>query len=294
MNIDIKSLEIFSELATELHFAKVAASFHMSPSTLSRKISRIEEEFGCQLFIRDNRTVALTHAGKQLLGFAREQLNQWQQMRTSLAKTHEALNGRLQVYCSVTAAYSHLPSMIDKFRRQHPHVEIALITGDANVAVDQVLQNKADVAIAAYAQNTASSLYIHHLSEIPLAIIAPTVPCQVSEQLKDFPNVDWSQIPVILPDHGLARKRFDAWYRTHKMGKANVYAEVTGHEALVSMVALGCGIGIAPDVVIDNSPVKDRIRVLNTEHQFKPLSLGMCCLKSRLTNPVISAFIDSL
>ena len=44
--------------------------------------------------------------------------------------------------------------------------------------------------------------------------------------------------------------------------KPTIYAQTSGHEGVVSMVALGLGVGIAPDVVINNSPVKDKIQRL--------------------------------
>jgi LysR family positive regulator for ilvC len=61
-------------------------------------------------------------------------------------------------------------------------------------------------------------------------------------------------MPIILPEHGVARKRFEQWFRLRYGGRPNVYAQVSGQEALVSMVALGCGIGLSPIVVVDNSP----------------------------------------
>ncbi len=70
--------------------------------------------------------------------------------------------------------------------------------------------------------------------------------------------------------------------------KPNIYAQVSGHEAIVSMVALGCGIGIAPDVVINNSPVKEKIQRLKVA-PIKPFELGVCCIKSQLENPLIQA-----
>ena len=71
--------------------------------------------------------------------------------------------------------------------------------------------------------------------------------------------------------------------------KPNIYAQVSGHEAIVSMVALGCGVGIAPDVVINNSPVRDKVDRLKIE-PIKPFELGVCCKRSQLDNPLIRAF----
>ncbi|MFP1455432.1 LysR family transcriptional regulator [Escherichia coli] len=42
---------------------------HVSPSTLSRQIQRLEEDLGQPLFVRDNRTVTLTEAGERAARF---------------------------------------------------------------------------------------------------------------------------------------------------------------------------------------------------------------------------------
>jgi LysR family positive regulator for ilvC len=56
------------------------------PSTLSRQIQRLEEDLGQPLFVRDNRTVTLTEAGKSC-AFAQQTLLQYQQLRhTSISK----------------------------------------------------------------------------------------------------------------------------------------------------------------------------------------------------------------
>jgi LysR family positive regulator for ilvC len=55
------------------------------------------------------------------------------------------------------------------------------------------------------------------------------------------------------------------------------------------MVALGCGVGIAPDVVINNSPVKEKIERLKVAASVKPFKLGVCCKRSQLDNPLVKA-----
>ena len=41
-----------------------------------------------------------------------------------------------------------------------------------------------------------------------------------------------------------------------------IYAQVAGNEAIVSMVSLGFGVGVVPKIVLDNSPLADRVRAL--------------------------------
>lgn len=291
--MDSKALAMFYHLANELHFAKTAQVFHVSPSTLSRTITRLEDELGCTLLHRDNRTATLTSAGEQFKAYAEQQIEQLELLKLSLNQQQAELTGKLHIYCSVTAAYSHLPDLIDQFRQQHPLVEIVLTTGDAADALPQIQQQQADLAIAAKPDNLSSSYHFHHIANIPLHLIAPTMACKVQQQLQSE-LVDWAQLPIILPESGSARTRFEKWFRSMQFGKPNIYATVSGHEAIVSMVAVGCGIGIAPEVVVENSPVKDRVYPLDIDHQIQPFELGICCLNIRKEQPLLKAFFESI
>jgi len=291
--MDFKSLRLFADLANSLHFGKTAEKNHVSPSTLSRAIQRMEQELGCDLLHRDNRTVVLTEAGQKFKVFAETQLEQWQVMQLSLKQQQVKLTGKLHVFCSVTAAYSHLPAMLDKFRQLHPLVEIVLTTGDASDALTQLKQRAVDIAIAAKPEKLSPSMHFHRLADIPLQLIAPSQKSHVSQILEQS-TVDWSSVPFILPEHGPVRLRFDRWFRRFYHGKPNIYATVSGHEALVSMVALGCGIGFAPEVVIDNSPVKERVTVLDNVGEISPFELGVCCLTANQSQPLIDAFFTAI
>ncbi|WP_454906151.1 LysR family transcriptional regulator, partial [Aggregatibacter sp.] len=70
-------LKIFITLTQTQNFAKTAALHHMSPSTLSRQIQKIEEKLGQQLLWRDNRQVLLTPNGEVFLAFAQQQWQNW-------------------------------------------------------------------------------------------------------------------------------------------------------------------------------------------------------------------------
>lgn len=291
--MDQKALSMFSHLSQSLHFGKTAQAHHISPSTLSRAIQRLEDEVGAELLHRDNRTVVLTDVGKKFKAYTEQQLEQWHNFKLSLDDTQAELTGKLHVYCSVTAAYSHLPPLLERFRVLHPLVEIMLTTGDAADALEQVQNKAVDFSIAAAPEHLPRSVYFHHLDTIALSVIAPTMTCKVQQQLSQK-VLSWSEIPIILPEHGAARKRFELWYRKKQQGKPNIYATVSGHEALVSMVALGCGVGIVPQVVVDNSPVKDRVSNLENIGDIEPFELGVCCLNQSKAQPLIKAFLSSI
>ncbi|OKY27055.1 MULTISPECIES: HTH-type transcriptional activator IlvY [Thalassotalea] len=291
--MDQKSLKMFVDLANNLHFGKTAEANHVSTSTLSRAIQRIETEVGCNLLHRDNRTVVLTQAGQQFQQYAQQQLDNWHVLQLSLRQEQTQLQGKLNIFCSVTAAYSHLPPLLDQFRQQHPLVEIMLVTGDAADAFEQLSSQSVDLAIAVKPESLSRQFYFHPLAQVPLTVIAPSKVCHVQQQV-NMPVIEWGNIPMILPEHGIARKRFDYWFRRRQQGKPNIYATVSGHEALVSMVALGCGVGMVPQVVVDNSPVKDRVKNLENIGDIPPFELGVCCLNQHKANSLITAFLQSI
>lgn len=288
--VDIRTLQLYLHLCDSLHFAKTAEQMHVSPSTLSRALQRLEEEVSAKLFERDNRSVTLTHAGREFKVFAEHTLQQWSTLKHNLDSKQAVLRGKLNLYCSVTAAYSHLPRLLDLFRQEHPFVEIALTTGDAANSLSEVQQNRTDIAIAALPEPFPDHLHFAKIDDIPLSIIAPTIRCSVQQQIQQAP-INWAALPFIIPEHGPGRRRADNWFK--QMGiTPTIYAQVSGQEAITSMVALGCGVSISPEVVINNSPVRDRIQLLPSPVAIPPFELGCCCKMKRLDDPIINAFLD--
>ncbi|OEE61162.1 transcriptional regulator IlvY [Enterovibrio norvegicus] len=287
--MDVKHLQFFIHLCDSKNFSKTAAAMHISPSALSRQIQKLEQEANQQLFLRDNRSVVLTPAGKKLLPIAMRILSEWQQYQSQADASENELRGELRLFCSVTASYSHLPELLSEFRIRHPFIELKLSTGDPAQAIDKVLLDEADIAISARPEQLPAKIAFKAISEVPLSVIAPAGVSSFAEALqKETP--DWHAIPFIVPEAGTARERANTWFRQMKI-KPNIYAQVSGHEAIVSMVALGCGVGIAPDVVINNSPVREKIEKLRLA-PIKPFELGVCSLHSQLDNALVRALWD--
>ena len=117
--------------------------------------------------------------------------------------------------------------------------------------------------------------------------------CTATQLLQQNP-VDWQQMPFILPADGMARQRIDQWLRDKKIRHPKIYATVSGHEGIMPMVALGCGLALLPDVVIKNSPLHTRVSALHLDSPIEPFELGICVQKRYLTLPTIKAFWETL
>ena len=94
-----------------------------------------------------------------------------------------------------------------------------------------------------------------------------------------------------MPEHGPSRQRIDLWFKQQKITSPRIYATVAGHEAIVSMVALGCGVALLPKVVMENSPERVRERITEwSTNLMEPFDVGICVQKRRLSEKIISAF----
>jgi len=277
---------LFNHLATSLHYGETANAMYVSPSTLSRVIQRLEEECGCPLFKRDNRKVALTHSGHKLLAFSTATMNEWHQLRYELQEEHAQLQGEVSLFCSVTASQSHLPIILRRFRQHHPGVDLRLLTGDPALAIESVKRKQCDIAIAIHTPDFPTDLSFTPLDKVPLVLIAPK-----DWKLSQLAQIDWRTHQVLMPELGPTRRIVYHWFAEHGI-RPNVYAHVGGNEAIVSMVALECGVGFVPQVVLDNSTMASsvsRIAVADIE----PYELGLCCLQQRRQEPIINALLQT-
>lgn len=279
--MDITKLRLFCNLASSLHFGRAANASHVSPSTLSRNIKQLEDDLGTSLFVRDNRSVTLTHEGEQFLGFAKEVIQQWETYQESLLAQADQLRGQLSIYCSVTASYSFLYEILTEFRVKHPGIAIKLHTGDPAQSIERILAGDEDIAIAAKPDKLPAGISFKPINSSPLIFITANE--------DDWHSKEWDDIPVIIPEEGLARERLNIWFDSLGI-KPNIYAEVKGNEAIVSMVSLGFGVGVAPQIVVDNSPLANKVKRFGRQPDLGPYDTGICVMEKRLKSPIVNAF----
>ncbi len=280
--MDIKQLRQFIHLAETLHFGRASEASYISPSALSRSIKQLEEEVGACLFERDNRSVALTPEGEIFLSYARESLSQWGSICTQLMERTGELQGEISMYCSVTASYSFLFDILSEFRLNYPKIEIKIHTGDPEHALSRVTSGDEDFAITAKPDTLPSGVTFKSIALSPLLFIAP-------KQWGHDKTTLNACTPMILSEEGVARKRVDKWFKEQEI-KPTIYAQVAGNEAIVSMVSLGFGVGVVPQIVVENSPLSDRISALSPQATLEPFQVGLCVQKKRLQSPLINAF----
>ena len=288
--MDSHALRLFLALADNLHFGKTSREQHVSPSALSRSIKQLEDELGAPLFLRDNRSVRLTREGQQFREFASGVMSGWQTIRQTFKQDQLILHGELSLYCSVTASYSFLYDILSSFRQDYPRIEMKLHTGDPAKAVERVQEGLEDLAIGARPDSLPPGVEFQSIVRSALCFIGPLSPQLLTEEQVKYPGAEtWRDVPMILSEEGLARTRTDRWLKSHNI-KPRIYAQVSGNEAIVSMVSLGFGIGVVPQIVLDNSPLTARIRIYDIQPPLTAYDIGLFALGKRLKEPLINAF----
>ncbi|WP_096087341.1 HTH-type transcriptional activator IlvY [Agaribacterium haliotis] len=283
-----EKLKLFIKLAETGSFNRCAQQQHISASKLSRVIQSMEEELGTTLFERDNRHVALSAEGERFLSFAREQLQHWETYREDLRSRSGQLSGSVSIYCSVTASYSFLYDMLARFREEQPLIQIKLHTGDPADAIERVSQGLEDIAIAAKLPRFPPGLSFKQFDSSPLIFICAADDTHFNELAKNNSRRSWAQLPMIVSERGLARERFNQWVQ-QKGFTPNIYSQVSGNEAIVSMVSLGCGVGLIPKIVVENSPLKNKVKEFSVQPDIAPYDVGACVQSRRLKSPLVSA-----
>ncbi len=283
--MDIRELNLFLHLAGTLHFGQTSRACNITRSGLTRAIQRLEQELGEQLFLRDNRSVSLTRAGALFRNYSTEVVQRYRTLQAQLAK-EGSLKGELSLYCSVTAILSILPDIITRFRHDFPDIHLNLSTGDAAMALPRLENKEADITIAALPERLPRHIVFLKMLETPLIFIAPKYP-----ENHGIPNTtdNLDQIPLVMPERGLSRQRCERWFVAKGCTPA-IYSYVAGNEALIAMVAMGCGIGVVPRLVLDNSPMKDRIIILDVKPALEPFTVGACATRTAWRGALVQTF----
>jgi DNA-binding transcriptional LysR family regulator len=144
--MELRQLARFVAVAEERHFTRAAARVHVVQSSLSSSVAALERELGEALFVRDNRRVALTPAGRALLPEARRALAAADEGRDAVAGVRGVLHGQLRVGAIQTLGVVDLAALLARFRRAHPGVTIQLSHGAAADLARAAADTELDIA----------------------------------------------------------------------------------------------------------------------------------------------------
>jgi DNA-binding transcriptional LysR family regulator len=144
--VTVRQLQVFVAAAESLSFARVAERLRLSPAAISFQIKQVETMSGFALFERMGRRVALTDAGRALLGYAKIVLQALQDADQTLTALKGLTGGRVTVGLVSTATY-FVPHMLARFQGLYPTISINLRDGNRQQIIEAITKGEIDLAI---------------------------------------------------------------------------------------------------------------------------------------------------
>ncbi|WP_134686878.1 LysR family transcriptional regulator [Brevibacillus migulae] len=118
--MELLQLQYFLTVARLEHVTEAARSLHVTQSSLSKTIQRLEEDLGVPLFDRIGRKLRLNEFGRRFLHRAERALFELEQGKQELSDLSSPGHGTLEL--AVTTA-STLPNILREFRKKRPSVQ---------------------------------------------------------------------------------------------------------------------------------------------------------------------------
>ena len=140
----LKTMTAFVAVAEEAGFAPAARRLNMSPPSVTRAISALEERLGARLFHRTTRTVRMTEAGQRYLIDCRRILSEIEEAESGAAGLHAIPRGMVTVTASVLFGRNVLTPLMLEFLDRTPEVSITTLFVDRVV---HLVDEGIDVAI---------------------------------------------------------------------------------------------------------------------------------------------------
>jgi DNA-binding transcriptional LysR family regulator len=137
-------MRVFQRVIERGSFAAAAEDIGLSPSAVSKLITRLELRLGVRLINRSTRRLAMTHEGEIYFERARDILRAIESTESEVALTRASPRGHLRVHAFPTFAVDHLSAVLPDFLARYPRITFDFLV--TNRSVDLIADN-IDIAL---------------------------------------------------------------------------------------------------------------------------------------------------
>jgi DNA-binding transcriptional LysR family regulator len=271
-------------------FSAAARELQLTPSAISKLVSRLEERLGVRLLNRTTRRLALTPEGEAFMLRSQRIIADIADAEDEVARFRALPRGLLRVNVGMAFGIHALAPALPAFLERHPEVEVELSVTDRLV---DLIEENADLGIRTGALRD-SSLVARKLCDLERVI------CASPAYLK---RRGTPRKPEDLLKHNCLRlAHFPALWRWPFDAPGGVqHVEVRGNvlasdsETLRHLAIAGAGIARFVDVVVGNAMRDGQlVPVLAQSHHSEPVPLHVVWPQGRHRSPKVSAMVDFL
>ena len=131
--MDADNLRMFAKVAEYGSFSKAAASAELPVSTVSRRLSTLEDEIKMKLIERHPRGIQLTEAGQKLLPIAQDLERHMEQAELCLQQYNDVPTGRLRIAMPASIGNHVASDIIHYYKKACPDVDLELQLTDRRI-----------------------------------------------------------------------------------------------------------------------------------------------------------------
>ncbi|MCX5043218.1 LysR family transcriptional regulator [Aldersonia sp. NBC_00410] len=237
MEPSLRDLRYFVAVAERLHFTQAAADLEIGQPTLSRQIQQLERHLGTVLFDRNQRSVALTVAGRELLVGARAILAQWEQTRAALAPAGDGIR--------LGMMFTHEFGLLEQMeqRSSSPVVVYSSTYADPSVGLDS---RKSDVSIILLPLTRPENYRWRKVRREPRWVLLPLKHRLAGESEVHFADIADEPFLALPEGAGILR---DYWVGNdvREGSKARISGIASTADERVEAVELGVGVVLLPE-----------------------------------------------
>jgi len=287
MNITLRQLQIFSEVARCASMARAAESLHLTAPAVSMQIRELEAQVGLVLFDRDGRKIRLSTAGEYFLTHARRMLMVLKETNVAMARLKKLESGLLTIGMVSTAKY-FVPRLLSQFRQDHSGIDIRLqVAGNRERLVALMQSGELDLAVMGRPPRelaTRAEAFAAH----PMVFVA--APDHPMVALGQIPASELEAHPMIVREHGSGTRSTLQQFCSEHRCELRIAMEVSSNETIKQAVMAGMGVSFLSLHTIGlelRSGFLARLNVMDTPVMR---TWNVVHLQSKLLSPVAEAF----
>lgn len=288
--MDIRALEVFCKIVELKSFSKAAEAVYLTQPTVSGHIKGLEQFVGLKLLDRLGREVVLTKAGELLYGYAKEILALRNQAIQALEEYKGALKGHLVIGGSNIPGEYVLPTLLARFKAQHPEISVTLKIGDSREIARAVLEGTYELG-AVGAKFDDGQLIYTKLLEDELVVALPPEHAWASRTAVSLAEL--LEQPIILREVGSgSRKVLEDALRSAGLDTSalSVVAELGSTEAIRQAVKSGAGISVVSFRAIQEDLEHGTLRIVPLESLRLTRDFYLIYHKNRSRSPLCETF----
>lgn len=168
--MDIDQARTFLAITANGSFLEAAKRLHLTQSTVSARIQRLEEELGSRLFVRNRAGTSLTPAGRRFLDYAKRLVLTAEQARAD-AGLPERYRASLRIGGRIALWEGFLPLWVGWMRRQASDVVIRSEIGFEDDLMRKLIEGTLDIGLM-YTPSHSPGLIVEPLFDEVLVLVS--------------------------------------------------------------------------------------------------------------------------